>query len=36
MDFRILGPLEVYEDEGPAIELGGRQQRLLLATPTWP
>ncbi|MBA3428318.1 MAG: winged helix-turn-helix domain-containing protein [Actinobacteria bacterium] len=31
MDFRILGPLEVYEDEGPAIELGGRQQRLLLA-----
>jgi YVTN family beta-propeller protein len=31
MDFRILGPLEVYDGEGQAIELGGRQQRLVLA-----
>jgi DNA-binding SARP family transcriptional activator len=31
MDFRLLGPLEVYDDEGRAVELGGRQQRLVLA-----
>jgi YVTN family beta-propeller protein len=31
MDFRILGPLDVYDGEGQAIELGGRQQRLVLA-----
>jgi len=31
LDFRILGPLEVYDDEGRAVELGGRQQRLVLA-----
>jgi len=31
MDFRVLGPLEVYDDEGRAVELGGRQQRLVLA-----
>lgn len=31
MDFRILGPLEVCDGEGNAIELGGRQQRLVLA-----
>ncbi|HEV8603431.1 MAG TPA: AfsR/SARP family transcriptional regulator, partial [Gaiellaceae bacterium] len=31
MDFRILGPLEVYDDDGDAVELGGRQQRLVLA-----
>ena len=31
MDFRILGPLEVCDDEGRAVELGGRQQRLVLA-----
>ncbi len=30
MDFRLLGPLEVYDDEGDRIELGGRQQRLVL------
>ena len=31
MDFRILGPIEVDDDDGRAIELGGRQQRLVLA-----
>src|SRR5687768_4182160 len=31
MDFRILGPLEVDDDDGRAVELGGRQQRLVLA-----
>jgi DNA-binding SARP family transcriptional activator len=31
MDFRILGPLAVYDDEGRAVSLGGRQQRLVLA-----
>ena len=31
MDFRILGPLEVDDDAGRAIEVGGRQQRLVLA-----
>src|SRR5262245_39889151 len=30
MDFRILGPLEVRDDDGP-LELGGRKQRSLLA-----
>jgi YVTN family beta-propeller protein len=31
MDYRILGPLEVYDGEGQAVDLGGRQQRLVLA-----
>ena len=31
MDFRLLGPLEVYDDDGDQVELGGRQQRLVLA-----
>ena len=31
MDFRILGPLEVNDDAGRALEVGGRQQRLVLA-----
>jgi YVTN family beta-propeller protein len=31
MDFRVLGPLEVRDGDGNAIELGGRQQRLVLA-----
>jgi DNA-binding SARP family transcriptional activator/streptogramin lyase len=29
--FRILGSLDVEDDEGRSIELGGRQQRLVLA-----
>jgi DNA-binding SARP family transcriptional activator/ABC-type oligopeptide transport system substrate-binding subunit len=31
MEFRILGPLEVRDDEDRPVELGGRQQRLVLA-----
>ena len=31
MDFRILGPLEVDDDDGLAVDFGGRQQRLVLA-----
>jgi DNA-binding SARP family transcriptional activator len=31
MDLRILGPLEAYDDDGRPVELGGRQQRLVLA-----
>ena len=31
MNFRILGPLEVNDDAGHAIEIAGRQQRLVLA-----
>jgi YVTN family beta-propeller protein len=31
MEFRLLGPLEVLGDDGAAIDLGGRQQRLLVA-----
>ena len=31
MEFRILGPLEVRGSDGAAIDLGGRQQRLLVA-----
>ena len=31
MEFRILGPLEVRDDDGAVIDLGGRQQRLLVA-----
>jgi DNA-binding SARP family transcriptional activator len=31
MDFRLLGPLGVYDDDGDPVELGGRQQRLVLA-----
>ena len=31
MDFRIFGPLEVDDGDGVAVELGGRQQRLVLA-----
>src|SRR5262245_19107148 len=30
MDFRILGPVEVRDDDGP-LKLGGRKQRALLA-----
>src|SRR5262245_55549629 len=30
MEFRILGPLEVYSD-GQALDLGGQKQRALLA-----
>ena len=31
MDFRILGPLGVYDDQGRELEPGGRQQRIVLA-----
>jgi YVTN family beta-propeller protein len=31
MEFRILGPLEVRGGDGAVIDLGGRQQRLLVA-----
>jgi DNA-binding SARP family transcriptional activator len=31
MEFRILGPLEVLEEEGRAVALGGSKQRALLA-----
>jgi YVTN family beta-propeller protein len=31
VDLRILGTLEAYDDEGRVIELGGRQQRVVLA-----
>jgi YVTN family beta-propeller protein len=31
MDYRILGPLAVYDEERRAVELGGRQQRLVFA-----
>ena len=31
MDFRLLGPFGVYDDQGREVELGGRQQRLVLA-----
>jgi YVTN family beta-propeller protein len=31
MDFRLLGPLELRGDDGAAIDLGGRQQRLIVA-----
>jgi len=31
MDYRILGPLAVYDEERRAIQLGGRQQRLVFA-----
>ena len=30
MDFRLLGPLEIDDDQGHALELGGRQQKLVL------
>jgi YVTN family beta-propeller protein len=30
LEFRLLGPLEVRGDDGAAIDLGGRQQRLLI------
>ena len=30
MDFRLLGPLEIDDDQGQALELGGRQQKLVL------
>lgn len=32
MDFRVLGPFEVYDEQGRRVELGGRQQRIVLAT----
>ena len=31
MDYRILGPLAVYDEERRAVQLGGRQQRLVFA-----
>lgn len=31
MDFRVLGPFGVYDDEGREVGLGGRQQRIVLA-----
>ena len=31
MRYRLLGPLEVVDDEGAAIALGGPKQRALLA-----
>jgi YVTN family beta-propeller protein len=31
MDYRILGPLAVYDEERGAVQLGGRQQRLVFA-----
>jgi YVTN family beta-propeller protein len=31
VDFRILGPLEVHDDSGRRLPLGGHQQRALLA-----
>jgi DNA-binding SARP family transcriptional activator len=31
MEFRILGPLEVLDDEGRTVALGGSKQRALLA-----
>jgi DNA-binding SARP family transcriptional activator/class 3 adenylate cyclase len=31
MEFRILGPLEVVDDEGRTVSLGGARQRALLA-----
>ena len=30
MDFRLLGPLEIDDDQGHALELGGRQQKLVV------
>ncbi|WP_214409118.1 AfsR/SARP family transcriptional regulator [Sphaerisporangium fuscum] len=31
MEFRILGPVEVYDDEGAMVDLGGPRQRAVLA-----
>jgi DNA-binding SARP family transcriptional activator len=31
LDFRLLGPLEVVDDDGRAVPLGGQKQRALLA-----
>lgn len=31
LDFRVLGPLEAFGTDGRAIDLGGRQQQLVLA-----
>jgi YVTN family beta-propeller protein len=31
MEFRLLGPLEIHDDRGRVLELGGRQQKLVLA-----
>src|SRR3954454_22809864 len=31
MDFRVLGPLEVVDDSGKPLRLGGRKPRALLA-----
>ena len=31
MDFRVLGPFGVHDDQGREVELGGRQQRIVLA-----
>ena len=32
MNFRVLGPFGVYDNHGREVELGGRQQRIVLAT----
>ena len=32
MRYRILGPLQVLDDEGLPVALGGRLERVLLAT----
>ncbi|WP_169983346.1 BTAD domain-containing putative transcriptional regulator [Microbispora sp. H10836] len=31
MEFRVLGPLEVYDDDGARVDLGGQRQRAVLA-----
>ena len=31
MEFRLLGPLEVLDDDGAPVTLGGRRPRALLA-----
>jgi DNA-binding SARP family transcriptional activator len=31
MHYRVLGPLEVIDDDGQRVDVGGRQPRVLLA-----
>ncbi|MFI7111267.1 winged helix-turn-helix domain-containing protein, partial [Nonomuraea sp. NPDC050227] len=31
MEFRVLGPVEVYDDGGRRVEVGGPRQRAVLA-----
>ncbi|MFI7114874.1 winged helix-turn-helix domain-containing protein, partial [Nonomuraea sp. NPDC050227] len=31
MEFRVLGPVEVYDDDGRRVEVGGPRQRAVLA-----